>query len=152
MAHIDKEILHILLVDDDKDDTQLFTDAAGKLSSPFLFSKAEDGEQLLKFLSNKLIPDIIFLDLNMPGISGRECLRAIRSNSEYDMIPVIIYSTSSSPSDVDACFRGGASMYIVKPHYFSEILSILRNVLAIDWNEYLTVPRSRESFVLKLRN
>ena len=138
---------HILFSDDDTDDALLFTQAADLLSSPVLLSFAEDGEQLMRYLSKELLPDMIFLDLNMPVKNGIECLKSIRTDQRFDALPIIIYTTSDNPSDINACYSLGASLYIVKPNSFDSIIKTLKKVLAIDWKTQPT-PTPRENFVL----
>ncbi|MBL7736625.1 MAG: response regulator [Chitinophagaceae bacterium] len=138
---------HILFSDDDTDDALLFTQAADLLSTPVLLSFAEDGEQLMRYLSKELLPDMIFLDLNMPVKNGIECLGSIRSDKRFDALPIIIYTTSDSPNDINACYTLGANLYIVKPNSFESIIKTLRKVLTIDW-ETQPFPAPKEKFVL----
>jgi CheY-like chemotaxis protein len=105
-------IKHILLADDDIDDSYLFCEAISEISNVIEFSYVSDGEKLLHFLHTQRHPDLIFLDLNMPGKNGKECLYEIRGNEKFDRIPIVIYSTSSGQRDVQACFDGGANYYL----------------------------------------
>lgn len=121
--------LHILLTDDDPDESILFRDALEKINISYQFSYAKDGAMLLSMLeSSAVVPDIIFLDLNMPGKSGIDCLNEMRKNAKYDAIPIIIYSTSSHPKDVDECYNGKANMYAVKCSSFSSLVSMLTTI------------------------
>jgi CheY-like chemotaxis protein len=147
MLKTDKHSTHILFSDDDTDDALLFTQAADLLTSPVFLSFAEDGEQLMKSLKKDMLPDMIFLDLNMPVKNGFECLQAIRSDKRFDKLPVIIYTTSKSPDDIEKCYQLKANLYVVKPSSFESILKTLKKVLAIDWNLQPTAP-PREKFVL----
>lgn len=106
---------HIVLADDDRDDIELFQSAVKECSSNIKVSAAEDGQMLIELLEKDSVPDFIVLDLNMPRMSGYDCLRVIRKNSRYNNVPVIMFSTSSSPKDMDDCFKNGANDYIVKP-------------------------------------
>src|SRR4051812_1368494 len=101
----DKKSTHILFSDDDTDDALLFTQAADLLTSPILLSFAEDGEQLMRYLSKEMLPDMIFLDLNMPLKTGFDCLKEIRADKKLDWLPVIVYTTSDHPRDIDACYN-----------------------------------------------
>jgi len=138
---------HILFSDDDTDDALLFTQAADLLSSPVLLSFAEDGEQLMRYLSKELLPDMIFLDLNMPVKNGIECLKSIRADKRFDALPIIIYTTSDNPNDINTCYTLGANLYIVKPNSFDSIIRTLKKVLTINW-ETQPIPTPRENFVL----
>ena len=121
--------MRILLADDDPDESLLFKDALDTLNIPYHFSLAEDGSMLISMLkAPHFKPDIIFLDLNMPGKSGRDCLVEIRRDERFNSIPVIIYSTSSHPKDVDECYKGKANMYAVKCSSFSSLVKLLQTI------------------------
>ncbi len=143
----DQKSTHILFSDDDTDDALLFTQAADLLRSPILLSFAEDGEQLMKYLDKDSLPDLIFLDLNMPVKNGAECLREIRSNKKLEKLPVIIYTTSDNNRDIDTCYESGANLYVVKPTSFESIIKTLKKILAIDFTQ--SEPRSRKNFLLE---
>jgi CheY-like chemotaxis protein len=139
--------LYVLLADDDSDDRDFFVEAVEESGLPVKIETAEDGEALLKLLKNSgKLPDIIFLDLNMPNKNGRECLGEIRKTQEYLNIPVVIYSTSSSSNDIDDTFKKGANLYVSKPSSFNELKTLAKTVLNLDWNVYK--PNSnRKNFV-----
>ncbi len=147
MLKQNKKTTHILFSDDDTDDALLFTQAADLLTSPILLSFAEDGEQLMKYLDKEVLPDMIFLDLNMPVKNGFECLKEIRSDKNFDRLPVIVYTTSDSPSDIKACHELGANLYVVKPTSFESIIKTLKKIIVINFEEQ-TFP-SRENFLLQ---
>ena len=147
MTNAEKKSTHILFSDDDTDDALLFTQAADLLTSPLLLSFAEDGEQLMRYLAKEMLPDMIFLDLNMPVKDGLECLEEIRSDKKLDWLPVIIYTTSDNPKDIETCFKLRANLYVVKPTSFENIIKTLKKILSIDWKKQTTtVPR--DSFLL----
>jgi len=139
--------MHILFSDDDTDDALLFTQAADLMTSPILLSFAEDGEQLMRYLSKEVLPDMIFLDLNMPVKNGFECLRDIRQNKSLDNLPIIIYTTSDNPTDIDACYKLRANLYVVKPTSFENIIKMLKKVINMDFLPN-TIP-SKENFLLQ---
>jgi CheY-like chemotaxis protein len=150
MPVLTSKISFILLADDDDDDTMLFVEAAEKLSSTIKVCLANDGEKLLALLEKSSLPDIIFLDLNMPCKNGLECLKVIRSNERFDGIPVIMYSTSHHKKDVDSCFSAGANYYVVKPYDFEDIIIILRKLFSQLTDAELVIP-SKEDFVINTR-
>lgn len=138
---------HILFSDDDTDDALLFTQAADLMTTPILLSFAEDGEQLMRYLSKEMLPDMIFLDLNMPVKNGFECLREIRNDKKLDWLPVIVYTTSDNPKDIDACYDLRANLYVVKPTSFESIIKTLKKILAIDFKNHNLAKR--ENFLLE---
>ena len=139
--------IHILFSDDDTDDALLFTQAADVLASPILLSFAEDGEHLMGFLAKETLPDMIFLDLNMPVKNGIECLKEIRSDKKLDWIPVIIYTTSNNPVDIETCYNLKANLYVVKPTSFENIIKTLKRILRMDFSGD-PIP-SRQNFLLE---
>jgi CheY-like chemotaxis protein len=148
MLKQEKKSTHILFSDDDTDDALLFTQAADLMTtSSILLSFAEDGEQLMRYLSREMLPDMIFLDLNMPVKNGIECLKEIRADKKLDWLPVIIYTTSDNPRDIDACFDLKANLYVVKPTSFENIIKTLKKVINMDFKKQ-GFP-SKESFLLQ---
>lgn len=107
----------IFLADDDEDDTRLLKEAICKLVGKANFVCAENGAELLQNLRDKIPPrpDFLFLDLNMPKITGYECLKVIKSDPHYKDLRVIILSTSRNQHDIDVTYREGADYYISKP-------------------------------------
>lgn len=138
--------LHVLLADDDSDDSLLFSEALEQSPVSTRFSRAEDGNELLKFLHTQEKPDILFLDVNMPCKNGLECLQEIRSKTEFEDLPIIIYSTTNYQVNIDACYQGGADLYVVKPSSFEGILKMVKEVCSNDWLR--RQKRSPEFFLL----
>src|SRR5690348_8038759 len=112
-----------LLIDDDLDDQEIFTLALEKVDNEYRCIIANNGYEGLKYLSNKsnILPDYIFLDLNMPLMNGKECLIEIKKHSHLKHIPVIIYSTSSLQDDIIQTRKLGASDFITKPSSIPEL-------------------------------
>jgi len=125
----------ILIADDDDDDCILFKDAFGELLVSALLSFASNGKDLLAILRNEALqlPDMIFLDLNMPLKNGIECLTEIKSDPRLKDIPLIICSTSAQQSALDTTYELKADKYIRKPEAFSKLKSAIHQVLSIDW-------------------
>ncbi len=91
----------ILIVDDDKDDIDLFCEAIGEIDPGAVCHIANACEEALEKLRSGAdgLPDLIFLDLNMPGMDGRACLGELKGDAKVRDIPVIIYTTSSHVRD-----------------------------------------------------
>lgn len=105
-----------LLVDDDEDDKEIFLLALTEVNPAIKCVLASDGYEALSMLEDTaFIPDYIFLDLNMPLMSGKECLTALREKPHLTDVPVIIFSTSASQKDIDDTKALGASSFITKP-------------------------------------
>lgn len=122
---------NLMFVDDDHDDLEIFTEAVYDLSQSLIPATFENPLIALHQLhTGEIRPDLIFLDLNMPGITGEEFLRTIKSNDSLKDIPVIIMSTSSEASIIQEVKSMGAFDYIVKPNTFREIKAIFKKLLA----------------------
>lgn len=120
----------IFHIDDDDDDIEFFVAAIEYLSegaSCFSFTNAVKALQKLK--SGELIPDIIFLDLNMPIINGQEFLAALKATAGLEDIPVIMLSTSSNAATAHKFKMEGASGFLTKPTSIKELSNLLRPYL-----------------------
>lgn len=117
---------HILLADDDKDDCLLFKDALEELPISAQLTTVHSGEQLMQLLNkNEQLPDLLFLDLNIPRKNGFACLVEIKQNKKLKQLPVIIYSTSFRKDVVNLLYKNGAQHYIRKPNEFSVIKELI---------------------------
>ena len=143
--------LHIMLADDDEDDRLFFKEAFEEVKIKYDITAFNDGEQLMHYLNENEnpLPDIIFLDLNMPRKSGMECLKEIRQNDRLKKISVAIYSTSSSEQDIEDTFVAGANVYIKKPNDFNMLKKVLSDVVHINW-QYIVDGLNKDSFILSL--
>ena|ERR1700754_2495216 len=126
---------HILLIDDDEDDGFFFEMALEELGRPVKFTFDQDGNAVLIRLQENSIPapDLLFLDWNMPKLTGRQFLAAIRSIPQYAAIPIIIYTTSQAQEDKDSAKQLGASYFLSKPSTIAELHKKLRDIFAREW-------------------
>lgn len=143
--------LYILLADDDEDDRNFFKEALQEIRVKTSITLMNDGVQLMNYLKDpgNRLPDVIFLDLNMPAKSGFDCLVEIRSDSRLRNLAIAIYSTSSSDENIEEAFVQGANIYIKKPNDFSILKSILEQVISINW-QYHTSGLKKENFLLNI--
>lgn len=118
----------LLCVDDDPEDVELFQDAVKIIDGNFTCIVASNGCEALRTLSS-LVPDYIFLDINMPIMDGKETLMNIRGDKRFHAVPVCILSTSTNNREADICRRLGANRWMVKPNSFEELIAGLRVVL-----------------------
>lgn len=140
---------YILLVDDDPDEHVLFEDALRELPQSPKLHYARDGHQLIQLIADEqvMLPDIIFLDLNMPRMNGFECLKMIRTSPRFTRVPVVIFSTSSQTQAIDTVYEQGANYYIRKPNTFAMLKEAIGSVLKIDWTTASAHPL-KENFVI----
>jgi len=138
--------MHILMADDAKDDFYILQEAAEKVGSQFKISYAANWLDLWRSII-KALPDLIFLDLNMPVKDGFECLQLIRNERKYDKVPIIIYSASIRRNDIDRAYKHGANYFIVKPNTLEEIAGVLKKLYFLGKETLINIP-PREEFVM----
>ena len=145
------DILHVLLADDDDDDRLFFKDAIEVVKVKTSVAMVNDGVELMDYLndSETRLPNLLFLDLNMPRKDGMECLKEIRSNHKLKDICIAIYSTSSLEKDIEETFIKGANIYIKKPNDFEKLKDVLEKVININW-QYHTSGFNKENFLLNI--
>lgn len=145
------DALHILLADDDEDDRLFFKDAIAEVKVKTVVTILNDGFQLMQYLNKPdvKLPNVVFLDLNMPIKGGMQCLKEIRSDNRLKDLSIAIYSTSASEEDIEETFVKGANIYIKKPNDFGELKRILAEVININW-QYHTSGLNKENFLLSI--
>ena len=119
----------ILCIDDDPDDTDFFCEAIKEVSPEAKCVTANDGLSALKVLRSEELPDVIFLDINMPRMSGREVLMQIKKSYKLSQIPIIIYSTTILPRDVDNFRNLGAHDVLAKYIKLKDLCDALQVIL-----------------------
>ena len=145
--------LNILLADDDIDDCAFFKKALEDFPTSTYFTAVHDGEQLMKQLTNETneLPNVLFLDLNMPRKNGFECLKEIKLNKKLKQLPVIIFSTSFEQEVVNVLYENRAQHFIRKPSDFLQFKKIIQQALTLVADGNIPEP-TRENFVLTLQN
>jgi len=146
---MDINALHIVLAEDDEDDRAFFREVMEEVKIKTKVDTVNDGQQLMEYLAKAdgHLPDVIFLDLNMPRKSGIECLEEIRANKKLKDISIVIYSTSSAEEDIEQTFLKGANIYIRKPNDFGKLKEAIAHVLSINW-QYHTSRLNKDNFIL----
>lgn len=145
------DFIYITLADDDEDDRLFFTDAFSELKIDTKVNTFNDGVELMNYLNNSesILPNILFLDLNMPRKNGVECLLEIKENERFNDIAIAIYSTSSSEEHIEETFVNGANIYIKKPSDFNTLKKILSEVVTLNW-QYHTSGLNKDNFLLRM--
>ncbi len=133
----------VILADDDKDDREFFEEVVSEINPTIQVQGVKDGLELMEVLNekDKALPDILFLDLNMPGKNGKECLEEIKNNSRLKDIPVVIYSTSAMGKDIRETHSLGANLYVSKPNNFNTAISIIKKVFSLDLENHKPNPQ-----------
>ena len=144
-------IFQILLADDDETDRLLFKEAFSELKIKTVVETVKNGEELMQWLNNDhyQLPNLLFLDLNMPRKNGIDCLKEIRNNIKLKDILIAIYSTSSSEKDIEETFRNGANIYIHKHTDFNILKQALEKAVSTAF-KYKDETMKRENFLLRI--
>jgi CheY-like chemotaxis protein len=141
--------LGVLYAEDDPDDRLLAEMAYRECGAVNPIAFVADGEEALDYLrgtgrhadrADAPPPGIVLLDLNMPGMDGRETLRIIRADPALRRIPVVILTTSAAREDITASYDAGATSYIVKPSAFSSLVQLFERLFAY-WFEICSLPQ-----------
>jgi CheY-like chemotaxis protein len=120
----------ILLAEDDEDDRMLLTEALNNVNKGLKVEFAPDGQKLMALLqSRKTLPDVIFLDLNMPFKNGFQCLREIKGNEKLKKCPVIVMTTSQNLDDINLAYELGAALFLIKPSDFTILKITLEKII-----------------------
>jgi CheY-like chemotaxis protein len=140
---------YILLADDDKDDSILFQDILDELPLSTHLTTVFNGEQLMQLLNEtkEQLPDVLFLDLNMPRKNGFDCLSEIKDSEKLNSLSVIIFSTSYEPEVVSLLYKNGAHYYIRKPNSYGQLKKLIHQALILTEKTNIEYPL-REKFVL----
>lgn len=119
-----------LLIDDDSDDQEIFVTAAAEVNSATTCQVISDANDALQFLRRTSdLPDLIFLDINMPKMDGFEFLVELKRVQRLQSIPVIFYSTTKDESQIVKATRLGASGFITKTNDYNSLCKILQHFL-----------------------
>jgi len=118
----------ILLIDDDEDEQFFFMEALKEINDSIKFFFAADSNEGIKMLEF-LLPDIVFIDVNMPVISGLECLELIRNNKNIKKINTVIYSTGVDDKMCDKARKKGATACIKKQGSIHDLANVIKSLL-----------------------
>jgi CheY-like chemotaxis protein len=141
--------INILLADDDKADCLLFKDALEELPVTATLSIVNNGEQLIEELTKQRnnLPDVLFLDLNMPRKNGFASLGYIKRSAELQKLPVIIFSSASGQEAIKMVFRDAAHYYICKPADFTKLKKVIYEALTLITQKDNSLP-DKEDFLI----
>lgn len=142
---------NIILADDDEGDRMLFKEALSEMLVEANITIVNNGLLLMEHLSlpDLVIPNLIFLDLNMPMKNGFACLEEIRGNEKFKEVFIAIYSTSGSENDINETFTKNANIYIKKPSDYAGLVAILRKAISAA-HLYEVGTFNRANFVLNI--
>jgi len=142
-----KPVLQVLLVDDDHNDRAIFGLAAERTDLDLWLQTASSAQQAMEYLEGggvyadremHPLPDLLLLDLKMPGMDGFEFLAWLRALPRFSGLPVIIFSGSEDKHERERAMKLGADHALIKPFGFEEWKTVVREV----W-EFGTNPKAR---------
>jgi len=126
------KIKDLFLIDDDIDDHEIFVSALKDADSSIVCHTAINGlEAFQKLLKGEVFPSVIFLDLNMPMMSGQDFLKQIKTHERLKSIPVIVFSTTSNKKIIEETKLLGAFKFFTKPNTFHELVDTLKALLLL---------------------
>lgn len=134
--------IKVLLADDDQADCLLFKEALNELPISATLTIVNNGEQLIELISKKgnKLPDVLFLDLNMPRKNGYVALEQIKRSNQLQKLPVIIFSTTSEIDTIKKVYRDAAHYYITKPADFSQLKKVIYEALTLIKQKNKSIP------------
>jgi len=137
---------NIFLADDDAEDCEIFAEALKEVNAGAILTSSKNGHELMTLLHKPPhpLPDVIFLDLNMPIKNGYQCLKEIRETPALKDHIVIIFTTSSLKEDIDLMYKLGANLYITKPSDFDKLKEAIRTVFNAEWLNGVMQPERHE--------
>ncbi len=128
------QIKNVLLAEDDEEDVLLFQSVLSELNQDIIVKVAADGNLLMAFLKQATtLPEMIFLDLNMPHKNGFQCLTEIKGNEKWNSIKIVILSTSSQAQQIETAYEGGADLYLAKPVSYTQFKNMMEKCLSLNW-------------------
>lgn len=139
----------ILMIEDSDEDYVALQRVFKKSDYDFQLKRVENAFQALDYLfargeyvenlSSGVVPSLILLDLNLPGLDGRDLLLQLKRDERLKEIPVVILTTSNNPRDVLYCYRNGANGYQIKTIGFDKFSDSIRSMISY-WFETATIP------------
>lgn len=138
----------LLVVEDSDVDFEALIRSLNKSCNRADVYRVEDGDEALDFLFRQgnytdtvssPRPALILLDLNLPGTDGREVIAEVKQNAALKQIPIIVFTTSSSPQDIEFCYHHGANSYVLKPVKTQDFNQSVQGIIAY-WLDCVILP------------
>lgn len=138
----------LLIVEDSNEDFEALQRFLRRSSLAIPIRRCTNGDEALELLyqmdhqenrSNTPLPGLIVLDLNLPGTDGREVLRRIKQDKNLKTIPIVVFTTSNNPQDIEDCYQYGVNSYIIKPINFAQLKQDIQTLVDY-WFQVTTLP------------
>lgn len=139
----------LLVVENNNEDFETFQRFLRQSSLVIPVYRCINGNQALAFLYHTAPyadpeparPGLILLDLNLPDVDGREVLCRIKQDDDLKLVPIVVFTTSNNPKDIEACYRQGVNSYIIKPMDFSLLKRSIQTLLEY-WFDITVLPKN----------
>ncbi|MEA5617378.1 response regulator [Cronbergia sp. UHCC 0137] len=141
---------YLLLIEDSDEDFETLKWVMGKLSINIYVCRYTNGDEALNYLHactnegnnfKEKLPKVILLDLNLPGTDGRDVLRHLKQDTILKNIPVVVFTTSSNPKDIEMCYQDGVNGYMIKPIDIEQLIKTIQ-VFFDYWFKVSALPNS----------
>lgn len=143
----ESRLIEVLLVEDSETDAMLTEEALKDAKVANSLHRVETGEQALDFMykrgeyADSPTPDLVLLDLNLPGIGGQEVLEQIKKDEQLKMTPVVVLTTSRSDEDIVRAYGMNANCYVTKPVGFDELARVVHSIEEF-WFGIVALPQN----------
>ncbi|HEX2609171.1 MAG TPA: response regulator, partial [Flavisolibacter sp.] len=131
---LEPRIQTFILADDNQADCLRFEKALMQVAPAHKLITVTNGDELLNLLY-QYVPDILFIDLNMPCKNGIQCIKEIRDDRNYDDMPIIVFSATDRVNNIQVAYGMGANLFFVKPQDDGDLLRSVKQILQFDWND-----------------
>ncbi|WP_234735460.1 response regulator [Tellurirhabdus bombi] len=129
-------MLDILYIEDNEDDIDVFSRVIKKIDDKISCKIIDRGSEAVEYLTAKgkyasrlaPLPKVVLLDLNLPGYTGFDIIQQLRNEKRTKLLPIIVFSTSDNPKDINRSYELGVNAYIVKPGSYHTSNGLLRRV------------------------
>ena len=141
--------MDILVIEDNPADVRLVREALAEGGVPAELHWASTGEEALDFLrrrgqhAGRRTPDLVLLDLNLPGLHGQEVLAEIKQDPDLLRIPIVVLTSSAAHRDVAAAYGAHANSYVVKPDDYDQFLALVGTIRSY-WLTSVLLPSRAE--------
>lgn len=127
-------VKNIYLADDDSDDIELFQEALLDVCNYCSLTSSRNGLELLNMLEAQqtALPEMLFIDVNMPLVNGLECLQKIKSEDRLKNIPVVVLTTSATVATIERAYKLGANLFVEKPSDYNKLKEMIQDVVRRD--------------------
>ena len=129
---------NLFLADDNLEDCRAFERAIMEINIHTKLTTVTDGEELMQLLSH-FVPELLFLDLEMPCKNGIQCLQMIREEKAFSALPVVVFSATRRNNNIQVAYGFGANLFFTKPGNYNELKASLETILKMNWDDPDTI-------------